>query len=208
MKSSSGFVPTDRRRAWYRAELLELLGGNETLMNLVERAENDYLDLVGGATKGLETDRAIHDDLQALAEAIEVLQSIYNPGGSARALFEGEALRLVGGANVQNMRDLFSGVPGDALVMAARGALEQHQVPNGRPASPHKIVRHRLVAAIAAIAEQAGITVRRQDRAGDPSTFERLLEFVFDRTEIDTDNFKADTAIKYFLETRASSGAG
>lgn len=203
MKSFSGFVPDDRR-AWHRKEMVGLLGGREDLFERIEQAENDYRFFVSGVASSVESDRAIHDDLDAMVEAIEVLQSLYNPGGSAKALFEGEAFRLVGGPKLQAMRDLFQGVPGEGLVMAACAALEKHQVRVGRPADTLKIERQRLVANVAHIAEEAGITVKRLDRSGGDNQFVVLLSHIFDRVEIENDSLSfVDSAIREHLESRS-----
>ncbi len=203
MKSFSGFVPNDRR-AWHRAELLQLLGDDESLLEQLQQAENNYLFFVAGVARSMESDRSIHDDIKALAEALEVIQSIYNPGGAAKALFEGEAFRLVGGAKLQDMRDLFQGVPGEGLVMAARAALDKHQLQGGRPTKPQTIERRRLVAILAEIAARAGIEVKRADRAGNQPPFAMLLTYVFDRVEIDYESAHfVDSAIREYLESRA-----
>jgi len=185
MKSFSGFVP-DEISDRYRAEMLDLLGGNSALMQQVERVENDYLFFVEQATDSVESDKGIHNDLVKLAEAVELIQSIYNPGGTARCLFEGEAFVLLGGAPVQQMRDLFSGVTGEGLAMAAQRALEKHKVPEqgGRPPGAAEAERRRLVETVASISELSGIKPMEQDRSGKATPFERLLHFVFKRLDI------------------------
>ncbi len=206
MKFFAGFVP-DEINDRFRAEMLDILGGNAGLMERIENAENNYSFCVERVTESIESDKSIHNDLAALAEAVENLQSIYNPGGSAKALFEGEALGLVGGAQLQHLRAAFGGVAGEAMVMAARSALEKHKVPEqgGRPPGAAEAERRRLVGDIASIAEQAGINPTQQDRAGNQTPFEQLLHFVFKRLGI---NIKPASAIKELRKSRASAGVG
>lgn len=189
MKSYSGFIPNDRR-AWHRTELLALLGGDAALLAQVERAENDYLFRAEQA-QSCEADATIRDELAALSEAVETLQSIYNPGGSAKALFEGEAFPLVRGDRVQQLRDLFQGAAGEALAMAARAATDKFKV--RRHGTPDYLVtqRRHLVEAVAAIAERAGVKIKRPPRDGSKPPFVELLGFVFDRVGIEygTDSF-------------------
>jgi hypothetical protein len=84
VKHYSGFVPTDRR-AWHRAELLALLDGDPALLAQVERAENDYLFRVTQA-QACEADATIRDELTAIVKAMETLQHMYTPGGSAKEI--------------------------------------------------------------------------------------------------------------------------
>lgn len=189
MKSYSGFVPTDRR-AWHRAELLALLGGDAALLEQVERAENEYLFRAGQA-QAYEADATIRVELKALAEAVETLQSIYNPGGSAKAYFEGEAFPLIRGDRLQQLREMFQGAAGEALAMAARAAADKFKV---RTHGTHNYLvteRRALVEAVAAIADRAGIRIERLRRDGSKPPFVEILGFVFDRAgvEFEKDSF-------------------
>lgn len=200
MKSFSGFIPNDRR-AWHRAQLLELLGGDESLVEQIERAENDYLFFVQAAAANDEKAQPIKKDLKALVKAFEALQKIYNPGGSAKDLLEGEACRLVGAAPLQALRSAFEGAPGEGMLMAARAALEKHQGQGGRPPL---LERRSLVADVAHIAAQAKIKVKRPETDGSESPFFLLLDYVFDRVGIDNDNVSVvDNAIRDYLESLA-----
>lgn len=196
MKHYSGFVPTDRR-AWHRAELLALLGGDDALLAQLEQAENDYLFRAGQA-QACEADAIIRDELAALAEAVETLQSIYNPGGSAKAFFEGEAFPLVRGDRLQQLRDLFQGAAGEALAMAARAAADKFKVRNGRPPDYLVTERRALVEAVAAIAERTGITVSRGSLP-----FSELLGAVFDRVGAESDSASfVDEEIRHYIKGR------
>lgn len=200
MKSFSGFIPNDRR-AWHRAQLLELLGGDEALVEQIERAENDYLFFVQGVATNDEKAKPIKKDLEALVKAFEALQKIYKAGGSAKALLEGEACRLVGAAPLQALRSAFEGVPGEHLLMAARAALEKHQ---GRAGQPPLLARRWLVDGVAHVAAQAKIKVKRPDRDDSEAPFFLLLNYVFDRVGIESDSVSVvDNAIRDYLENRA-----
>lgn len=201
MKSYAGFVPNDRR-AWRRAKLLELLKGDGALLESLEQAENDYLFRTGQA-QACESDATIRDELKALAEAVETLQSIYNPGGSAKAVFEGEAAGLAGAQRVQALRDLFHGAAGEAMALAARAAADKFRVRKHRVPALIVAERRHLVDAVAIIAERAGIKVVRLRRDGSKLPFVELLGFVFDRVgiEFDQDSF-IDEEIRQHLESR------
>lgn len=203
MKTFAGWI-SDEINDRFRHEMVELLGGNVELMEQVERAENEYLLFVEQSTRG-ESDKSIQHDLTALLNAVEVLESLYNPPGAARALFEGRALGLAGADIVRQFKDLFSAEKGRALAMAARVALDNHKVRAHRSNAAPVAERMILVETVAQIAEQAGIAVKRNDRTGNPAPFERLLQFVFKRSGIEV---KPDSAIQKLLENRANVGAG
>jgi hypothetical protein len=204
VKSYSDFVPTDSR-AWHRAELLALLGGNAALLAQIEQAENDYLFRAGHA-QACEADATIRDELKALAEAVETLQSIYNPGGSAKAVFEGEAFALLRGQPIQMMRDLFQGETGEALVMAAHTAADKFKVRKHREPALKVTERRHLAEAIATIAERAGIRIERLSRDGSKPPFAELLAFVFDRAgvEFERDSF-IDEEIRQLKKARKTA---
>lgn len=196
MKHYAGFVPTDRR-AWHRAELLALLGGDDALLAQVERAENDYLFRAEQA-QACEADATIRDELVALSEAVETLQSIYNPGGSAKAFFEGEAFPLVRGDRLQQLRDLFQGAAGEALAMAARAAADKFRVRTHRTPDYLVTERRALVEAVAAIAKRAGI---RTSRGSLP--FSGLLSLVFDRVGAESESASfVDEEIRHYIKRR------
>lgn len=201
MKSYAGFVPNDRR-VWHRADLLQMLCGEEKLYAQLEQAENNYL-LRAGQAQACESDATIRHELKALAEAVETLQSIYNPGGSAKAIFEGEAAGLAGAQRVQALRDLFHGAAGEALALAARASADKFQVRKHRVPALVVAERRHLVDAVAVIAERVGIKVVRLKRDGSKPPFVELLGFVFDRVDIefDQDSF-IDEEIRQHLESR------
>lgn len=216
MKSFSGFVRDDRREL-HRTELLDMLDGNTALLDALELAENDFWHHAANIEDSTESGRGIRKELSDFLAAVEIMRSFYNPGGSAKALVEGGSLddrataigcaspgayKLLGAARVQQMRDLFTGGPGDIWVMAAKAALDAYDVnfKGGRPGDPDKGARTSLVASIAAIAERVGINPLQQNRAGEVMPFERLLQYVFNRVCIEV---KPASAIKDLREYRA-----
>lgn len=200
MKTVAGFVPHDRR-AWHRGELLDLLGDSSLLVR-VEQAENDYLCFVRQLASARETDKEVRADLEALAKALATLHRIYTPGGSAKAIFEGAAVEYVGTGTLQHLRDAVASLPGELLVRASTAAHERFQCRKHRQPDPIRAERLRLVDALAFIAKDAGIAVKRRERTGEESELHRLVAWVFDRVNIDTD---ADSVIRDMIEGNIAS---
>ena len=201
MKSFAGFIPASRR-AWHREKLLELLGGEESLLDKIEQAENHYLFFLPRMAEGKETDKQIKIELEALTAALKTLHAAYTPGGSAKALFEGEAVGLVGAEILFQLRDAVSGHPGELLIQASAAAADEFSVRESRKPESGPALRFELVDRLAQIAEEAGIDVQRNGRDGQPSTFNQLLQFAYDRVGIDV---KPDGDIRAILAERRAN---
>lgn len=201
MKSFIAFAPTAKRPK-RRDQILVMMGGNESLMARVEKAESDYLLFKGPLVAKRESDSQIESDLQDLAAALKTLRNLYNPGGSARAIFEGWAAKFAGADIAAQLRDTMSDRQGEALVLAANAAVEDFQPRKHRPPDPLKAERLRLVRNLADIAKDAGISVKRSGRDGTPSKIHELLECVFDRLKIVAD---PDGDIREILENHTGT---
>lgn len=157
MKSGSFWVRTD----WKfdnkdRRRLLELLNRSEQRLSELERAVSFFKSARDPITDSTESPTQIKRDLEDIKAAIQMLTVFQSEGGTAWALFKGEALD-----EIDRLRSLSHALDDGRLQYAAEQAQRNYQAERGRPPSPHVSNRKQLFNSVLRVAEHEGIAASR-----------------------------------------------